>query len=273
MSNFIKNNGSVWREIGGKYYVRTPMADMFPPRVPIYSGMFGGGNVEYILAGRGHDVRGYDKSFLRVNFWQQALVRAGELANYIEINYFDRMNKDLFEKIQAELKQSPAPGFATAAKTWIVDCCCRDGLLFGGYSSGKQRLRLAAIERLRQFSYTNVTVELADFRDSLPKNADRYKFLDPPYWSANGSLYWDRDNADLHRDFPHVALAEMLYHTDKWILTYDNVGEVRFLYRRFRKTTDIQWRYSAGGKGRRSNELVIVSDDFEVPDVYEWVRD
>jgi DNA adenine methylase len=273
MFDFTKNNGGIWRQAGGKYYVRTPLADLFPTGVPIYSGMFGGGNVEYILAGRGHSVRGYEKSFLIANFCQEALVRARELADHIEINYLGRMNKDFFHKIEAELKQNPPPGFSTAAKTWVVNRCCRDGLLLnGGYSTTK-RLRLEAIERLRQFSYPNVTVEQADFRDSLPKNAHRHKIMDPPYFSANGSLYWDRDQADLHSDFPHVDLAEMLRQEDKWILTYDDVPEVRLLYEGFRKTRDIQWGYRAGGRGRRSNELIIVSDDLEVPDIYEWVRD
>ncbi len=273
MFDFEKNRGGVWRQPGGKYYGRKPLADLFPTGVPIYSGLFGGGNVEFILAGRGHDVKGFDLSFLVVNFFQEALVRARELADYIEINSLGRMHKDLFKKLQGELKQSPPPGFATAAKTWLVNRCCRDGLLLqGGYSSAN-RLRIQAIERLREFSYPNVSVERADFRDSLPENANRYKFMDPPYLSASGSLYLDRDEADLHRDFPHLELAEMLRREDKWVLTYDDVDEVRILYNGFRKTTDIQWNYRAGGKSRPSRELVIVSDDLEVPDSYTWVRD
>ncbi len=273
MFNFTKNNGGIWKQAGGKYHVRTPLADLFPPGVLIYSGMLGGGNVELILALRGHDVRTYDKSFLTTNFWQEALVRARELADYIEINALGHMNEELFFKLQFELKQDPPPGFATAAKTWLVNRCCRDGLfLNGGYSTTK-RLRLEAIERLRHFACPNIIVEQADFRDSLPKNSHRHKLLDPPYWSANGSLYMDRDQVDLHKDFPHVDLAEMLRRKDKWILTYDNVPEVRLLYEGFRKTRDIQWIYRAGGKSRPSNELVIVSDDIVVPEIFEWVRD
>jgi DNA adenine methylase len=273
MFDFTKNNGGIWRQAGGKYYVRTPLADLFQPGVPVYSGMLGGGNVELILALRGHDVRTYDKSFLITNFFQEALVRATELADYIETKALGRMNEELFFKLQFELKQDPPPGFDTAAKTWLVNRCCRDGLLLsGGYSTTK-RLRLKAIERLREFSCPNITVELADFRDSLPRNSDRYKFLDPPYFSANGLLYMDRGQVDLQNDFPHVDLAEMLRREDKWILTYDNVPEVRLLYERFRKTRDIQWIYRAGGRSRPSNELVIVSDDMEVPGVYDWFRD
>lgn len=247
MFDFTKNNGGIWREIGGKYYMRTPLADLFPPQVPIYAGMLGGGSVEQILAGRGHDVRASEKSFLKANFWQVALVRARELADYIETNALGKMNRDLFFKIQSELEHDPPPGFATAAKTWLVNRCCHDGLLLNcGYSLSK-KLRLEAIERLRHFSCPNLVAERADFRDSLPRNADRHKFLDPPYWSAHGSLYLDTNQTDLHRDFPHVDLAEMLYRTDKWILTYDDVPEVRFFVRRVSKnerhSMDIQgWR-------------------------------
>jgi len=268
---FNRNNGGLWRQVGGKYHIRIPIADLFPPKVPIYSGMFGGGNVERILAWRGHDVKGGDKSFLVANFWQEALARAAELANYIEINWLGHMNKDLFRKIQTELKENPSPGFATAAKTWLINRCCRDGILFASYSTTK-RLTRSSIQGLRQFHCPNLTVEHADFRDSLPRNRNRYKCLDPPYFSANGSLYLDRNQTDLHKDFPHVDLAEMLRRANKWVLTYDDVPEVRLLYEGFRKTKDFLWTYCAGGKGRMSNELVIVSDDLEVPSVFEWVR-
>lgn len=133
--------------------------------------------------------------------------------------------------------------------------------------------RCTAIQRLREFSCPNLTVEQADFRDSLPVNADRYKFLDPPYMSANGSLYLDTNRVDLHKKFPHSELAALLRRHDKWILTYDNVEQVRAMYHGYRKTLDLQWKYSVGGKSKPSRELIIVSDDIVVPDTYTWIRD
>lgn len=264
--NFEKNHGGVWRQDGGKYYSRHRIADFLPSGVPVVSPFLGGANVELLWAGRGHKVFGYDKSFLLTNFWQEANVRAAAMANYIEAKALDWMNPDYYLKLQAELRNNPPAGFATACKTWIVNRCCYDGILFAGYSKTK-RLRRFAIQRLREFHYTNLQVERADFRDSIPANYDKYIFADPPYLSARGSLYLDYDR-DLHKGFPHTELAKLIQKRDRWMITYDNVAEVRKLYRDYRKTTDLQWRYTAGVRrgqtGRPSREIIIVSDDFDV---------
>lgn len=91
--------------------------------------------------------------------------------------------------------------------------------------------------------------------------------------SANGSLYLDTNRVDLHKKFPHSELAALLRRHDKWILTYDNVEQVRAMYHGYRKTLDLQWKYSVGGKSKPSRELIIVSDDIVVPDTYTWIRD
>jgi DNA adenine methylase len=261
-----RSQGAVLRFPGGKYRVRQQMAQFFPIGAHIYSGFFGGGHVELTLGGRGHTITAFDAFAQLVNFWKIALTAAEELADYIQLHYLGKVTRELFYDLQRQLRRFPT-GFEAAAKYFVINRCSHSGTtLSGGYSG--QRFNACAVDRLKKFSCPGLTVECVDFRDSLPANATKYKFLDPPYMSST-KLYGDR--GDCHKDFPHTELAELLRRKDKWVLCYDNVPAVRELYRGSRIIESIQWNYSMS-RDKRSRELVIVSDDIVIPKGYEWIR-
>jgi DNA adenine methylase len=261
-----RSEGAVLRYPGGKFRVKSQLAQFFPAGSDIYSGFIGGGHVELLLAETNHSVTTFDAFLPVVNFWNIALNQATELADYIRDRYLERMTRELFYYLQAELRRSPT-GFEAAAIYYVINRSSHSGTtLSGGYSG--QRFNARAVQRLSEFSCPGLTVECADFRDSLPANATKYKFLDPPYMSST-KLYGDR--GDCHKDFPHKELGELLRRTDKWVLCYDDVPAVRELYRGYRIIESIQWNYGMS-RDKRSRELVIVSDDIVVPDSYEWIR-
>ena len=87
---------------------------------------------------------------------------------------------------------------------------------------------------------------------SLPKNSLIY--LDPPYYNKGQRLY---DNHYLTSD--HAALADVVRKLKlPWLVSYDNVPEIRTLYSEFRQQTyDLQ--YSAASS-KTGSEVMIFSD-------------
>ncbi|MBS1702597.1 MAG: DNA adenine methylase [Armatimonadetes bacterium] len=80
-------------------------------------------------------------------------------------------------------------------------------------------------------------------------------YLDPPYFVKGGSLYLNHFDSARHE-----ALANMLnrYPGSSWLMTYDNVKEIRDLYPD-RTQTAFTLHYSAHSS-RQGSELLIASD-------------
>lgn len=260
------NRGGILRYPGGKYRVREQLAKFFPEGAAIYSGFFGGGHVELLLGERNHRITAFDASPQLVNFWKIALNQATELADYVQVRYLEKITRELFYNLQADIRRLPT-GFESAAKYYVVNRSSHSGTTLSGGFSG-QRFNTNALQRLREFSCSHLTIECVDFRGSLPSHSEAYKFLDPPYVSAT-DLYGD--SGDCHKDFPHKELANQLRRQDKWVLCYDAVETVHELYRGYRRIDCIQWKYGMS-KEKQSRELVIVSDDILIPNGYESVR-
>ena len=87
-----------------------------------------------------------------------------------------------------------------------------------------------------------------------------FVYLDPPYYAKGAELYLNR--------FTHAQHAELAaYLTDRrrfrWLLTYDNVSEVRELYRPLSQLA-FSLSYSAYDR-RTGEELLIHSEELQVP--------
>ncbi len=92
----------------------------------------------------------------------------------------------------------------------------------------------------------------------LPENS--FLFVDPPYYRKGAGLY-----TSFYEPEDHANLASEIIRTDRpWIVTYDDVPEIRRLYRQRRQYCfDIQ--YSLREK-RTGTELLIASKGIKMPD-------
>ena len=241
---------------GGKSRAVNAIVELIPEEVDtLCSPFFGGGSIELACAANGIRVLGYDAFEPLVNFWRVALQEPGLLADLVS-NHFP-LSRTQFYALQKRYF-SIDERIEKAAAFFALNRASFSGTtLSGGMSPGHPRFTSSAIERLRHFEVSGLTVELADFTDSIPRNPDAFMYLDPPY--ANGErLYGDK--GDMHDSFDHVALAELIRPRSGWLLSYNDCEFVRDLYKghRFLETS---WVYGMNNNTKASNEVLVASRD------------
>lgn len=163
-----------------------------------------------------------------------------------------------------------------AFSTFFLNRANRSGILMGGGPVGgyKQNGKWKIDARFNKAGLIQRIRRIADYRErisvtkldglallkSLPKTTDRrLVYLDPPYYQKGQRLYL---NSFDHRD--HSKLAKYLLGDPpfRWILTYDNVPEIRGLYAKL-NPRPFELSYSAYGR-RKGRELIIFDPRLKV---------
>jgi DNA adenine methylase len=225
------------------------------------SPFFGGGSLEIFCAQQGIRVYGYDNFKPLVDFWQCLLKDPNQLANNVEKYY--PLKKEKFYDLQ-KIQLNPREKLENGTLFFVLNRASYSGsTLCGGMSSGGRysndrhpRFTKSAIERLRNFSVSNLTIELADFKESIAKHPNVLLYLDPPYL-VKSKLYGRK--GDLHKNFDHEGLAKVLKRRNNWILSYNSCREIREFYGDYViKTPD--WKYGMSNN-KDSREALIFSHD------------
>lgn len=89
-------------------------------------------------------------------------------------------------------------------------------------------------------------------------------YLDPPYYVKGKDLYLNFYNYEDHKK---IAKEINKVKKQKWVVTYDNVGPIRELYKN-NKSLFFTLNYSAG-KTTRGEEIMIHSKDLIMPPISE----
>ena len=255
---------SVLRYPGGKSRAVKHLLPLVPEGVDeMCSPFFGGGSLELACANKGIVVHGYDLFMPVVYFWQAMLKDPEFLAETVKVYHpFD--SKERFKYFQDTLSKACDEGeqfsFRLAAIFFILNRCSFSGAtLSGGMSAeaAEKRFTLSSIERVRGFAVKNFRVQIADFKDSIPRHPEAFLYCDPPYLlkKERANLYGDR--GDAHRGFDHAGLHQLLTKRSNWMLSYNNCPEVLELY----KDYDIRypdWRYGMS-KDKDSKEVLIIA--------------
>ena len=241
---------------GGKSKAINQIVGLIPADLDVLCSPFvGGGSIELACASRGIEVHAYDAFEPLVDFWQSVLEDAELLAQSVSQHY--TLSRTEFYYLQKQF-YSIEERFERAAVFYVLNRASYSGTtLSGGMSPGHPRFTESSIERLRTFEIDNFHVNQADFTESIPAHSDNFMYLDPPY--ANGEkLYGDRGN--MHHDFDHEALADLIRGRDGWILSYNDCDKVRRLYDGF-PFLDVEWAYGMANN-RASNEVIVLSKDY-----------
>jgi DNA adenine methylase len=222
------------------------------------SPFFGGGSFEISCTQNGIRVYGYDSFQPLVDFWQILLSNPDKLADSVE--RYRPLKKEKFYELQkvqmeSENKLERATLFFVLNRSSFSGSTLSGGMASGG-NDNNPRFTKSSIERLRQFRLENLSVELADFKKSIPRHKNTLLYLDPPYL-IESKLYGRK--GDLHKGFDHEGLAKILKSRDRWILSYNNSKEIHDLYSDY-TVLHPDWKYGMSNN-KTSSEVLILSHD------------
>ena len=143
--------------------------------------------------------------------------------------------KNNLSKIRNEIMNQNEKPLKQAENYFIINRCSFSGsTLSGGFSleSSKKRFTPSSIDRVEKLDLSNVEFSNEDFVDFFEKHmigtppADGKKnlfFIDPPYKGSN-NLYGK--SGDLHADFDHKKLFDIISCRKNWILTYNDCAYI-----------------------------------------------
>ena len=92
------------------------------------------------------------------------------------------------------------------------------------------------------------------------KNKNSLIYFDPPYFNHGSELYMNYFNYN-----DHLKLSEVINELNyNWIVSYDNVEEIKNFYKKFAKYIELKIRYSAENHNLAS-EILFNSKNLILP--------
>lgn len=247
--------------IGGKNRVAKRLIAMFPPHVTYCEVFLGGGQVFFRKEPSKVEVLN-DLDGEVTNFFRCAQQHHVELCRYLQ---FVLVSREWFHIFQ---EQNPASltDIQRAARFYYLQKNCYAGLVHGRHyackvvgAPGFNPSRLREILEKTHQRLARVQIESLPFQDFIPRfdRPTTLFFCDPPYWRRKLYNFNFSDN-------DYRTLADLLQSiSGKFILTVDDVPELRELFKRS-KITEIEVPYTAQQEaGKRYPELIITN--FELP--------
>lgn len=130
------------------------------------------------------------------------------------------------------------------------------------FSKGKliSRIRKIAIYKEKIHLYNLDAMDLVKRFQKESKKSQTIFYFDPPYYLKGQSLY-----TNYYRKDDHHKIGETIkkIKNSRWIISYDNVPEIKSLYRGFKKI-EYSFFYTAH-KPRRGNEILFFDRNLIVP--------
>ena len=151
---------------------------------------------------------------------------------------------------------------------FVINRCSFSGsTLSGGFSeeSSVKRFTPSSINRIESLDFTHIEIYNKDFRDfidGLPApgaattTSKMLLFLDPPYYLESKSKLYG-SNGDMHENFDHKLLFDVLRTKKNWVVTYNNCEYIRNLYKDY-IILDVNWSYGMN-TSKESSEIIIIS--------------
>ena len=257
----------------------------------IISPFFGGGSLEVRWASElGIEVQGYDVFNVLVNYWKHQINNPKGLYNILKgleptKEQYDEIKDILlhWDKVQELFKNwktdhydrtsKPLDDELGAAYYWFNHNLSYGPMFLGWFSSiylKKDSLYENSINRVRDFSVSNLSVDCGSFEDTITAHDNDFLYLDPPYFMEKKegdddnkmfkAIYPNSNFPVHHTHFDHEKLRDLLHsHNGPFILSYNDCEWVRENYKAF-KFKFPKWAYSYGqgetriGKNKDNND-------------------
>jgi DNA adenine methylase len=261
------NNVSPLRYPGGKTRACKILEDIILKNFDIVnydtliSPFFGGGSFEFYLQNKyNFNLIVNDKFTPLYNFWNQVKIDKNILCE--ELRKFDSISKEQFEEFRKNIMGLNEDVLNQSIQYFIINRCSFSGsTLSGGFSkeSSENRFTKSSIEKIENLIFDSIELHNKDFSDfmkdlSPEKKSKSLMFVDPPYYLEKKSKLYG-NNGDLHENFNHQLLFEMLNSRGNWILTYNNCEYIKNLYKDY-TIIETNWSYGMN-KSKSSCEIVI----------------
>lgn len=209
-------------------------------------------------------------------FWWSILSQTNKFCSKIEETPIDidewYIQRDIWR--EANIKKPLELGFAT----YYLNRTNRSGIIDGaGPIGGLSQVGIwkidARLNKQKQISNIQMVakykskIELSNL-DALKfiseniKEPETFMYLDPPYYVKGQNLY---KNFYIHKDHEAIASKLQKERNKKWVVSYDDVPEIRKIYSNF-VPVSYGLNYSAGKKGI-GKEVMYFSDTLEVPEI------
>ena len=291
------------RYAGGKskaYNLISQHLPFFPKPKRIISPFMGGGSLEVRWSSEMDiPVLGFDVFWCLTNYWQNQLNNPREI---YEILNSLQCNKESYKEIKEELQQwsrvqelftewpteyykrepKEISDLLGAAYYFFSHNLSYGPMFMGWFSSiyNDKKKYTKMIERVRDFSCPNLSVENKSFDEVIPNFPNDMIYLDPPYYMKKDDdnkmfkgIYPNSNFAVHHNSFDHELLRDLLHnHKGSFILSYNNCETIREYYKDFKQVFP-EWKYSYGqgetriGKNRtdgkitkESHEILIIKE-------------
>ena len=279
------------RYAGGKsraYDFISSYIPFWPRPKRIISPFMGGGSLEVKWASEmGIQVEAFDVFDVLTNYWQHQIHHPKRLyeilkglepskEQYDEIkdillhwdkvqNMFKDWKTDYYDRKSESLDEDLG-----AAYYWFNHNLSYGPMFLGWFSSiylKKDSLYENSIERVRDFSCSNLSVKQSSFDKVIPNYKKDFIYADPPYYMEKSednkmfkAIYPNSNFALHHIHFDHELLRDQLHsHEGKFLLSYNDCEWVRENYKGFKFKTP-EWAYSYGqgetriGKNKKNND-------------------
>jgi DNA adenine methylase len=227
----------------------------------IVSPFFGGGSFEFYLQSKyGVIIEANDLFTPLYNFWN---VAKDEQLNVILCKMLEDscdVTCEIFKKLRDEIMNIDDP-LQQALYYFIINRCSFSGAtLSGGFSkeASTKRFTQSSINRVKMLPLAKFTITNIDFEKFLTEidvTPNTLIFLDPPYYLEKKSKLYG-NNGDLHINFDHERLRDVLNMYHGWIMTYNNCDYIKKLYDGY-KIMEVGWSYGMS-TDKKSSEIVIL---------------
>jgi DNA adenine methylase len=204
-------------------------------------------------------------------FWHSVIYQTDELCDLIKKT---PVTTEVWEKQKEIQKQKETSSLLELGfSTFFLNRTNRSGIINAGCIGGRKQKgkwkidarfdKNILIDRIRKIAlYKNRIKVLNLDAIKLIKLSHNHKkcllYLDPPYYSKGKRLY-----VNFYKDLDHKNVAkEMKKATHSvWVMTYDNVRQIRILYKDYRQKVFVL-NYSAG-KTIKGKEVIIFSNNLK----------
>jgi DNA adenine methylase len=260
------NNVSPLRYPGGKTRACKILHDIIVDNFDIsnfdtiISPFFGGGSFEFYLQNNyGKKLIVNDKFTPLYNFWKQVKTDKHTLCE--ELKKINSISKEQFISYRNTIMELNENILQQSIQYFVINRCSFSGsTLSGGFSqeSSQKRFTISSINRIQMLDFSNIEIYNFDFYEFINNfyNNKSLIFLDPPYYLEKKSKLYGK-NGDMHENFNHQLLYDLLQTKTNWIITYNNCEFIRNLYRDY-TIIDTNWSYGMNAS-KQSSEIIILS--------------